>query len=93
MPEQRSYYEDLATQRGFEPVDSVTQELSLLVAADVTASGGKLDKARKANIKIISLDDWLNSADAAPATHEPPPAAPSAEASTGIPKSQGFFNF
>ena len=96
MPEQRSYYENLAAQRGFEPVDSVTQELSLLVAADVTASGGKLDKARKANIKIIGLDDWLNSAAAAPVpakSQEFAPAAPAADTSTGIPKAQGVFNF
>jgi len=90
MPEQRSYYEELAARRGFEPVDAVTQELSLLVAADISASGGKLDKARKANIKIIALDDWLNSAGTAPV---PEPFATSEESSAGIPKQQGFFNF
>ena len=94
MPEQRSYYENMATRRGFEPVDAVTQELSLLVAADVSASGGKLDKARKAGIRIIALEDWLNSASAAPvAAPEPEPFKNSEDSSTGIPKEQGFFNF
>jgi DNA ligase (NAD+) len=99
MPEQRNYYEGLARQKGYDPVDAVTQELSLLVAADVNASGGKLDKARKANIKIIGLEDWLNSGSAAPAMNAsvPGPAAnstaPSEDSSTGIPKAQGIFNF
>jgi DNA ligase (NAD+) len=92
MPEQRSYYEELARQKGFEPVDAVTQELSLLVAADVSAAGGKLDKARKADIQIISLDDWLKSGNAVPAAPEPEPVA-TEDSSTGIPKEQGCFNF
>ncbi len=59
MPEQRSYYEDLARKNGYEPVDSVTKELSLLVAADTSDNSSKLQKARKAGIKILSLDEWL----------------------------------
>ncbi|WP_176011644.1 helix-hairpin-helix domain-containing protein [Victivallis sp. Marseille-Q1083] len=59
MPEKRSYYEDLARQHGLAPVDSVTRELSLLVAADPAAAGGKLAKARKLDIKIVSLEDFL----------------------------------
>ena len=102
MPEQRSYYEGLARQKGYDPVEAVTQELSLLVAADINASGGKLDKARKANIQIIAMDDWLKSASAAPALVSEPapvsepvasPAASSDASSTGIPKEQGFFDF
>ena len=60
MPEKRSYYEHLASENGYTAVDSVTKELSLLVAADPSASGGKLDKARKFNVKIISLDEFLS---------------------------------
>ena len=99
MPEQRGYYEDLAKQKGYEAVDSVTQDLALLVAADVSASGGKLDKARKSNIKIIALEDWLKSGKAEPIADDPAPdsveksTAASEESSTGIPKKQGFFNF
>ncbi len=61
MPEKRSYYERLASENNMTAVDAVTKELSLLVAADPTASGGKLDKARKFNVKIISLDDFITS--------------------------------
>ena len=60
MPEKRSYYERLAADRGYLAVDSVTKDLSVLVAADPAASGGKLDKARKFGIEIISLDAFLN---------------------------------
>ena len=59
MPEKRSYYERLASENGYVAVDAVSRDLSLLVAADIYASGGKLDKARKFNVKIISLDDFL----------------------------------
>ncbi len=59
MPEKRSYYEDLARRRGFEPVDSVTSSLSLLVAADPNAVGGKLAKAAKFGTEVVPLDDWL----------------------------------
>ena len=40
MPEKRSFYEALAPRKGFRAVDAVTGDLALLVAADVTASGG-----------------------------------------------------
>lgn len=61
MPEKRSYYEDLAQQHGYESSSSVTSDLSLLVAVDISASGGKLKKAAKAGIKTMSLADWLAS--------------------------------
>lgn len=61
MPEKRSFYEKLAEDNGYTAVDSVTKELSLLVAADPDASGGKLDKARKFNVRIVSLDDFIAS--------------------------------
>jgi NAD-dependent DNA ligase len=60
MPEKRSYYEDLARERGYEPASSVTKELSLLVAADPSVSGGKLKKAAGLGVKVVSLDEWLN---------------------------------
>ena len=59
MPEKRSYYEKLASEHGFTPVDDVSKELSLLVAADPAAAGGKLNKARKYGIKIVSLEEFL----------------------------------
>ena len=71
MPEKRSYYERLAAENKMIAVDSVTKELSLLVAADPSASGGKLDKARKFNVKIISLDEFLASVGSGGVEDEP----------------------
>ena len=59
MPEKRSFYEKLAQSAGYQPVSDVSKELSILVAADPSASGGKLDKAAKYGIKTISLDDFI----------------------------------
>ena len=73
MPEKRSFYEKLAANAGFEPVDAVTKDLALLVAADPAANGGKLAAARKNGIRIIALDEFLKlAADAAPAAEAPP---------------------
>ncbi len=60
MPEKRSFYENMARSAGYQPVSDVSKELSLLVAADPAASGGKLDKAAKYGIKTISLEDFIN---------------------------------
>ena len=59
MPEPRSYYEQIASERGYQPVDSVTKDLSLLVANDINSSSSKLAKAAKLSVKLMSLDDWL----------------------------------
>lgn len=59
MPEQRSFYEDMARSRGYEPVDTVTSDLAVLVAVDISGNSSKLSKARSAGIKILSLDEWL----------------------------------
>lgn len=61
MPEKRSYYENLATQYGYEAVDSVTGTLSLLVTADSASTSSKIKKAEKAGVKIMLLDDFLAS--------------------------------
>lgn len=60
MPEKRSFYVDLAQEKGFSAADSVTKELSLLVAADVNDNSSKLVKARKLGIRIMSLDEFLS---------------------------------
>ncbi len=60
MPEKRSFYEKLASERGYRAVDSVTSTLSLLVAADVNDNSSKLRNARKMGIKIVPLDEFLN---------------------------------
>ena len=75
MPEKRSYYEALARERGYEPADSVTSSLTLLVAADVNDSSSKLVKARKLGVQILALEDFLASPPPAnPQTAAPPPA-------------------
>ena len=64
MPEKRSFYESLAEQNGYEPTSAVTKELSLLVALDPSAGGGKLSKAAKLGVEIIALNDWLKKVNA-----------------------------
>ena len=59
MPEKRSFYEKLAKEHGYTPVDSVTAKTALLVAADVNEQSSKLKNARKLGIKITSLDEFL----------------------------------
>ncbi|MCF7791101.1 MAG: hypothetical protein K9L78_05425 [Victivallales bacterium] len=60
MPEKRSYYEKLAEENGYSPVDKVTKELDTLVVADINSNSSKIQKARKMGIKIIQLDSWLS---------------------------------
>ncbi len=78
MPEKRGYYEDLARAAGFEPLDSVVSGLAILVAQDVSGSSSKLDKARKAGVKVMALDEWLQTLAPKPAQAPPAhsPAAP-----------------
>ena len=79
MPEKRSFYEELARRAGYEPVDAVTKDLALLVAADSTGSGSKLTAARKHGVKIVALDEFLQTAaspDGGNAPAETPPAPP-----------------
>jgi DNA ligase (NAD+) len=59
MPETRSYYENMASDRGYQPVDSVTKELSILVANDITSGSSKLAKATKQRVQLMQLDDWV----------------------------------
>lgn len=61
MPEKRSYYEDLARKHGYEPADSVNSSLSLLVCVDVNENSSKLQKARKNNVPIMELNEWIAS--------------------------------
>ena len=65
MPEKRSFYQELARERGFEPVDDVNANLSLLVADDPNGSSSKIKKARKNGTKIVSLEEWLGTAPSA----------------------------
>lgn len=70
MPEPRSYYENLASENGFVPADTVTKELGILVAEDLNSGSSKLAKAEKLDVKIMSLDEWLSSLNGIPETVE-----------------------
>ncbi|MBE6367864.1 MAG: hypothetical protein E7052_08165 [Lentisphaerae bacterium] len=84
MPEKRSFYEALAREKGFRSVDSVTKDLSVLVAADVNDSSSKLQKARKLNIKIMALEEFLQMPAAAEASIPDQPVMP--PSTSGSPK-------
>ncbi len=60
MPEKRSYYEKLATAHGYRSADDVTSSLSLHVAADPAENSGKLKKAARLGVKVVSLDEFLS---------------------------------
>lgn len=92
MPEKRSHYEGLARDRGYEPKDSVTEDLSLLVAADPNSSSSKLAKARKHDVPIQSLEGWLAEK---PASETSPRDSqrPSSQTDETPPDDQLTFNF
>lgn len=60
LPEKRGFYEDIATQHGNTPVKAVNKDLDYLVMADPNSNSSKAKKARKLNINIISVDEFLN---------------------------------
>ena len=80
MPEKRAFYEERARRAGFEPADSVTRDLALLVAADASGAGGKLESARRNGIKIISPEEFLRLTETAA---EPPAAEPEEDLFSG----------
>lgn len=53
----RSEMEAIARQKGFEPVDSVSKSLSVLVVGE--KAGSKLEKAQKLGIRILSESEFL----------------------------------
>lgn len=59
MPEKRSYYEEAAKLNGFLAVDDVSKNLTLLVCASLQENSSKLAKARKFDVKIMEIDEWL----------------------------------
>lgn len=59
MPQPRSYYEDLARTKNYEPVNSVTKDLNLLVTSELDRQSSKVTKAKKLGIKIITLNEFL----------------------------------
>ncbi|MGE4563885.1 MAG: helix-hairpin-helix domain-containing protein [Victivallaceae bacterium] len=61
MPCEREYYRKLADANGFAATETVNSSLSMLVAADLTETSSKLERARELGIEIRSLEDWLSS--------------------------------
>lgn len=61
MPEKRSYYEQIARNAGFEPVDHVTEGTGLLVVADPEQQSSKTSNAKRLGVPIQALDLWLDS--------------------------------
>ena len=59
MPNKRSWYEKLAVAHGYRVTDTVRRDLTLLVAADPAASGGKLAEAHRHGVKVVALADFL----------------------------------
>ena len=70
MPQKRSYYDEAAELNGLLPVDDVNKNLSLLVCASLTENSTKLAKARKFDIKIMEVDEWLASLEKLPEISE-----------------------
>ena len=59
MPNERSYYENLAESKGYTPTNSVTSDLKYLICQDITSTKGKMNKARSLGVQIIPLTDFL----------------------------------
>ena len=55
----RSEMESIAREKGFQPVDSVNKDLTILVVADVNSTSSKTVKAKKLGIKIISEQEFF----------------------------------
>ena len=54
----RGEMEDEARKKGYTPVSSVTKELSILVCADPSSNSGKMGKAKKLGVKVISEEEF-----------------------------------
>lgn len=59
MEKKRSYYEKLALDAGFIPVNSVTKSLTYLVCQDLNSNKGKVKKAKTLGIKMLHINDFL----------------------------------
>lgn len=60
MDKPRSFYQKLAKERGYNPVDSVTKDLDILVVSSLDWKSNKTETAKKLGVKIMELKDWEN---------------------------------
>jgi len=61
MDKPRSHYAQLARNKGWIPVDKVSESLHLLVTENINDNTAKLMKAKKFGVSICSLGEWLKS--------------------------------
>jgi NAD-dependent DNA ligase len=59
MEHKRSEMEQFARSIGYEPLDSVSKDLTILVCADPNSGSSKLQKAKKNGTKIISEIEFM----------------------------------
>lgn len=59
FPEKKAHYHKLAEVWGWTPSKSVTKTLSLLVKPDPDFTSGKVDKAIKYNVPVVTLDAFM----------------------------------
>ena len=55
----RKYYEEIALQKHFTPVNSVSKDLTYLVVADLNSNSSKMQKAKKYEINIITVEEFM----------------------------------
>ena len=48
----------MVEQKGYEIFNSISSKINILVVKDLNSKSGKIKKAEKLGIKIISLDDF-----------------------------------
>jgi len=59
FPKKKAHYHKLAEVWGWSPSKSVTKTLSLLVKPDSDFTSGKIDKAIKYNVPVVTLDAFM----------------------------------
>lgn len=59
MDKPRSYYQKMAKDKGWNPVDSVSKTLDVLVVPDRSWTSSKTKNAEKFGVKILTLEEWL----------------------------------
>lgn len=58
-PRGKVFYQEIAKQHGFEISNSVNKNLDILVCVDINSNSGKMQKAKKFNVKIVNTDQFL----------------------------------
>lgn len=59
MEQPRKYYEEIAIEKKLKPVSSVSKDLKYLVVADLNSNSSKTQKAKKYEVAIITVEEFL----------------------------------